>query len=428
MAKIKLNLSEALGAMKPMHAGGQPPVISTCKDTYFHYLTEAGIPYSRLHDVGGAFGCGKYVDIHNIFRNFDADENDPESYDFAFTDVLLEQLHKAGVEPYFRLGETIENAAWVKTYYIDPPKDYDKWASICEHIVRHYTKGWANGYHYKITYWEIWGEPDGQLHKELWRGTPEEFYRLYHVTATHLKKCHPEIKVGGYGAVRFDAILPFVTEEIRQKFQGYVTWFHGFLDYIKEHGSPLDFFSWHSYMPVEYVVPIEKWVREQLLKWGFDKTESHLNEWNPYCQELGTGHHAAEMAAILIAMQHSSVDVCCVYDMRTANAPHCPLFSPITHKPIHGYYSLAAFNMLYQLGKQAKTQCDTDRLFTLAATNGREHAMLIANVTGQTQTLEIEGADLQNARYHVIDQERLLSWSPAVTEIENNQVLLLEWQ
>ena len=99
MAKIKLNLSESLGVMKPMHAGGQPPVISTARDTFFHYMTEAGIPYSRLHDVGGAFGQGKYVDIHNIFRNFDADENDPESYDFAFTDLLLEQLHKAGVEP-----------------------------------------------------------------------------------------------------------------------------------------------------------------------------------------------------------------------------------------------------------------------------------------------------------------------------------------
>ena len=95
MANIQLDLNSVAGKMKPMHAGGQPPVTSDCRDTYFHYLTEAGIPYSRLHDVGGAFGCGKYVDIHNIFRNFDADENDPESYDFAFTDLLLAQLYKA---------------------------------------------------------------------------------------------------------------------------------------------------------------------------------------------------------------------------------------------------------------------------------------------------------------------------------------------
>ena len=126
MAKIKLNLSEALGAMKPMHAGGQPPVISTARDTFFHYMTEAGIPYSRLHDVGGAFGQGKYVDIHNIFRNFDADENDPASYDFAFTDHLLKGIKAAGCEPYYRLGITIENYPEIKAYRLDPPKDFAK--------------------------------------------------------------------------------------------------------------------------------------------------------------------------------------------------------------------------------------------------------------------------------------------------------------
>lgn len=83
--------------IKPMHAGGQPPVTSDASDRYFHYLTEAGIPYSRLHDVNGAFGGYKYVDIPNIFRDFSADVDDPESYDFTFTDLLLKQLVNAGV-------------------------------------------------------------------------------------------------------------------------------------------------------------------------------------------------------------------------------------------------------------------------------------------------------------------------------------------
>jgi hypothetical protein len=37
-------------------------------------LKHAGIPYSRLHDTFGRFGAGEYVDISNIFKNFDADE------------------------------------------------------------------------------------------------------------------------------------------------------------------------------------------------------------------------------------------------------------------------------------------------------------------------------------------------------------------
>jgi len=33
------------------------------------YFGEAGIPYSRLHDTGGRFGGGVFVDIANIFRD-----------------------------------------------------------------------------------------------------------------------------------------------------------------------------------------------------------------------------------------------------------------------------------------------------------------------------------------------------------------------
>ena len=52
-------------------------------------LCDAGITYSRLHDVGGALGGNRYVDVPNIFRDFDADENDSNSYDFVFTDELI---------------------------------------------------------------------------------------------------------------------------------------------------------------------------------------------------------------------------------------------------------------------------------------------------------------------------------------------------
>lgn len=46
----------------------------------------------------------RYVDIENIFRDFDADSENPDSYDFAFTDWLLEAIVKEGTEPFFRLG------------------------------------------------------------------------------------------------------------------------------------------------------------------------------------------------------------------------------------------------------------------------------------------------------------------------------------
>ena len=78
MATIKIDTSKVIGKIKPMHAVGQPPTAGLGKNisSHYHYLTEIGAPYSRLHDVGGVFGGGKFVDIPNIFRNFDADEFD----------------------------------------------------------------------------------------------------------------------------------------------------------------------------------------------------------------------------------------------------------------------------------------------------------------------------------------------------------------
>ena len=59
---------------------------------------------------------------------------------------MIDQLHQQGVEPFYRLGTTIENSHRIKTYHIYPPKDYQKWAKICEGIIRHYNEGWADGF------------------------------------------------------------------------------------------------------------------------------------------------------------------------------------------------------------------------------------------------------------------------------------------
>ena len=108
-------------------------------------------------------------------------------------------------------------------------------------------------------------------------------------------------------------------------------------------------------------------------------------------------------------------------------APYCPLFDIRTHKPIHGYYAMVAFNTLYQLGNQVELVCDTDGLYAVAASDGTRHALVISNLTGQLQSLTCEGVDLSHARYYVLDQERLLSWAPHALRIAPNTVLLIEW-
>jgi hypothetical protein len=203
MVNIKVDTNKKIKNIKPMHAVGQPPFGGGFLKFDFspiEHLKNANIPYSRLHDVNGAFGGNRFVDIPNIFRDFDADENDPASYDFAFTDVLIEAMYSYEVKPIFRLGVTIENQCNIKSYTIDPPKDFSKWARICEHIIRHYNEGWADGYTYGIEYWEIWNEPDNP---KMWTGSFDEFYDLYVTTARHLKSCFPNLKIGGYSSSGF---------------------------------------------------------------------------------------------------------------------------------------------------------------------------------------------------------------------------------
>ena len=129
MATIKIDTSNTIGKIKPMNCTNIPPVSGLGKNIggQTHYLTEVGVSHTRLHDVGGVFGGGKYVDIPNIFRDFDADVDDPASYDFTFTDALFRVLAENNIEPYYRLGVTIENNAEIKSYRISPPSDFEKW-------------------------------------------------------------------------------------------------------------------------------------------------------------------------------------------------------------------------------------------------------------------------------------------------------------
>ena len=432
MINIAIDTSKIIKKIKPMHGGGQPPLAGS-SDRYFHYLTEAGVPFSRLHDVGGPFGSYRFVDVPNIFRDFDADENDPANYDFAFTDVLIKGLIDAGVEPYYRLGTTIENDPHVKTYRIHPPKDFEKWARICEHIIAHYTEGWADGFHYNIRYWEIWNEPEVTNGVTglpmMWTGTYEEFYRFYEVAAKHLKKRFPNLKIGGYASCGFYAIAPDKNNTPPSNSdQNNMTFFYGFFDYIKKTNTPIDFFSWHSYAETDRIAVADKWLHNKLIEYGYPDLETHLNEWNPnFGRDFGTAIHCAETASTMLAMQNGFTDILCIYDIRIVNVPFNAIFDAATKKPSHTYYAFAAFNRLYTLGEQCYHSCDTEGVYAVCATDGEKGALMISNISGNSAELNISGVELKNARYYVIDDEHLLSWAPHAKYIDNNSVYLIEF-
>ncbi len=359
MPNLTIDFSHATGRIKPMHAINNAPM-HWANYKLFHYLTEAGIPVSRLHDTGGAFGGGIYVDIDNLFPRPEADPTDPASYDFLFNDALLCALCEAGAKPFYRLGCTIENyVTTIGPRRVFPPKDPHKWAVICEHIIRHYNEGWANGHHLGIEYWEIWNEPDNEpdpLVNPMWRGSKEEYYNLYEVAANHLKSCFPHLKIGGYASCGFYDILNTQAEKqanVSTRTGYFIEFFEGFLDHItsEEHRAPLDFFSWHSYSGPGENVKYAAYAREMLDRYGFTETESILNEWNPGIHRRGTLADAAHIGAMFVAMQNSPVDLLCYYDGQLETS-YGGLFNPLTKRPFKAYHTFRAFNELYRLGWQ----------------------------------------------------------------------------
>ncbi|MBQ8390919.1 MAG: hypothetical protein IJX50_00030 [Clostridia bacterium] len=452
MANINIDFDKITGKIKPMHAVGQPPFkgggFGKGHDfSPIQILKDANIPYSRLHDVGGAFGSNRFVDIPNIFRDFEADVDDPASYDFAFTDTLIKGLADYGVAPYFRLGVTIENQCVVRAYRIHPPKDYDKWAKICEHIIRHYNEGWADGFNYGIKYWEIWNEPDNREFpdmNQMWTGTPEEYYRLYDVTAKHLKACFGDkIKVGGYACTGVYGIFgnpeKYGLEIERREEKRYnspredyrMNFLYGFLDYIKEHNSPIDFFSWHVYSTVDTAEKMADFIDKVLTNYGLGHIETHLNEWNnshDRLQNRDCSYASAQTAAMMCGMQNKKTSMLMYYDAKyVALGPYAGFYDVKTYEPSNVYYTFKAFGELYKLGNQTELNCDTNGLYAVSAASDTEKAVLITNTTGSDQVIEtnLEG----EFEAYLIDIDHLMTneeINPKKFTLKENQVILLK--
>lgn len=417
--KISVDFDEKIGKIKPMHAIGQPPMTGL-SHSKFKYLTRAGIPYSRLHDVGGWMGGGLYVDIPNIFPDFDADETSEESYDFAFTDKLIEGLVDAGCEPYFRLGVTIENEHMLKAHRIFPPKDFNKWARICEHVIRHYNEGWADGYKYNITYWEIWNEPDDCYTNEMaamWKGTPEEFFELYSVTAKHLKNCFGDtIKVGGYGHC---GVYEFAKDENLEgiKNEEYIydftiNFLHNFLKYQKSTNAPIDFFSWHVYdnchestkEDFSVIAKHAEYCRKILDHYGYENAEHHLNEWNlwTYVTKRDSNIGASKTLSFMLMMQNTSTDVMCYYDAGIGHSAYRSFINPDSGYPYRTYYTFMMYNSLYKLSNQVYCNSEDSKVFVGAAVDNKKGTIVLSNTKNEQVTVELDVRNFSASEYQVI--------------------------
>ena len=365
MSTLRFDLSNHEKAFKILNAtNGGPWHKRHAVDQYrsnFEAYKAARMPYSRNHDSGvvGVYGGPYSHDITRIFTNFDADENDPASYDFACTDESILCTLDAGTETFFRLGQTIEHQ--IKKHGTIPPKDFNKWARICEHIIRHYNEGWADGYKLNIEYWEIWNEPDldpdDSTNKRTWGGTKAQFFDLYEIAAKHLKSCFPSLKIGG-PALAFNE-----------------QWAEDFLCEMQKREVPIDFFSWHIYCTEpQHMIDKGYRIKALLEKYGYGDVETNLNEWNyvrgwtdDFKYSLlaihGIKGAAFTMSCISEAQRTDCIDMMMYYDTRIS--AFCGAFDFYSWEPLKGYYPLMWYGKFYDM--ESYIPClDTEKnLYTL---------------------------------------------------------------
>ena len=378
MNSVFVDLSKQTGArIKPMHSVNNGPVYKFAKDqriTNIDTYRAAGIPFARNHDASfcATYGGEHIVDVNFIFRDFDADPTDPASYDFTLTDEYLRVIEFAGTKNYYRLGSKIEH--WQKKYNTLPPKDFRKWAVVCEHIIRHYTEGWADGFRMDIEYWEIWNEPDldpdDSTHKRCWGGTKAQFFDLFEITAKHLKSCFPHLKIGG----------PAIA--------GNMEWGRDFLFEMKRRGTPLDFFSWHIYAAtVEKIRDRIRLARSIMDEAGYPDAESILNEWNYVrgwtddvwiyslkCEKSLKG--AAFISATMLMSQNEPLDHLMYYDARPCGMNGLFSTDNVT-QCLKGYYPFYFFNKLYRLRESLAVETEGSELWAQAATDGNGNAAVL---------------------------------------------------
>lgn len=410
MANIQIDFSNSIGAIKMMQAvnnGPLPRVTDQVGDNFSHYKA-ARIPYARNHDASfcASYGGEHTVDIHLIFPNFSADENDPASYDFYYTDKYIRDTLDAGTETFYRLGSKIEHG--LKKYGTLPPKDFAKWARICEHVIRHYTEGWADGFRYHIEYWEIWNEPDldedDAPNKRTWGGTWAQFFDLYAITAKHLKSNFPHLKIGG-PALAFR-----------------MSWIDLFLTEMKKREVPIDFFSWHFYSNDAHTgAERAREVQARLDKYGYGNAESICNEWN-YVKDW-TDHFnysiqqiigikgAAFTASTMINAHATSMYMMMYYDARPCGFNG--LFNYYTHQPLKGYYPFVMWSKLRELGTEVKIENTSENVAAIAAKGVDDKCAIMLSyfceddsiTAPETVELALTGAKIGKLTAYLLDKE-----------------------
>jgi xylan 1,4-beta-xylosidase len=210
---IRVHADQSAGAIRPIW-------------NYFGYdepnYTYAPNGKKLLGELAALSAAPVYVRVHNLLTSGDGsaslkwgstnvyteDKDGHPVYSWTILDHIFDTFHSAGIRPIVEIGFMPEalsthpepyrhnfpkgSIGSIYTGWAYPPRDYVKWSQLVFQFTRHLRERYGDA-EVRTWLWEVWNEPD----IDYWKGTPEEYFKLYDFTADAVLRAFPEARIGG---------------------------------------------------------------------------------------------------------------------------------------------------------------------------------------------------------------------------------------
>ena len=216
---------------------------------------ELGVETVRAHAI--------LCDDLGVYREVDGDP----VHDFSGVDRVYDHIRSLGLYPVVEISFMPRDLASDpdKTVFdygaiVSPPKDWNRWYDLVRDLTQHVVDRY--GLDEVLEHWsfEVWNEANLEV---FWSGTPEEYMKMYDVSAAAVRAVDPRLKVGGPSSAA-------------------AGWVEELLAHVERSGAPLDFVSTHTYgsPPLDFRASLERYGRAGTpiwwTEWGV--TPTHFNE------------------------------------------------------------------------------------------------------------------------------------------------------
>jgi xylan 1,4-beta-xylosidase len=199
---------------------------------------ELGVSHVRAHGI--------LCDDLGVYREPDGPDGDPV-HDFSGVDRVYDHLRSLDLYPVVELSFMPHDLASDPTVtvfdyaaIVSPPRDWERWYDLVRDLTAHLLERYGDEV---VEHWsfEVWNEANLEV---FWSGSPEDYLKLYDVTAAAVRDVDERLVVGGPSSAA-------------------AGWCEELLAHAERSGAPVDFLSTHTYgaPPLDFRPMLERYGR-----------------------------------------------------------------------------------------------------------------------------------------------------------------------